>query len=166
MIFTSALYYLPLWYYVTNTTMPSSINKLRNRPYTVLLCLTLKISDPYIGWPPVICINANNWPRKSSIVFIQSLNLASLTPLAVYSLTNRCLHLGRFWMRSNNHRRPSTGYGIRVSSTKLYPSLLLLRSSNKSVYGTAGTSYSSVTNIISINCLRVVLYNWSTMPQN
>jgi hypothetical protein len=60
MIFTFAWYYSPLWYCVTNTTMPSSMNKLRNRPYAVLLCLTLKISGPRAGWPPVMCINANN----------------------------------------------------------------------------------------------------------
>lgn len=60
MIFTSALYCSPLWYCVTNTTMPSSMNKFRNRPCMVLLCLTLNISGPRAGWPPVMCINANN----------------------------------------------------------------------------------------------------------
>ena len=69
-------------------------------------------------------------------------------------------------MRSNNYRRPSTGYGVRVSSTKLHPSLSLLGSSNKFFYGTTGTSCSSVTNMISINCFRVVFYNWSTILRN
>jgi hypothetical protein len=55
---------------------------------------------------------------------------------------------------------------VRVSSTKLYPSLSLLGSSNKSFYSTAGTSCLSVANMISIICFRIVLCNWSTIPRN
>ena len=113
-----------------------------------------------------MCINANNWLQKLSIVFIQSLNLALLTLFAVCSLTNCRLHLGRFWMRSNNHCRLSIGHSVQVSSTKLYPLLLLLGSSNKSFYSIVGTSCLSVANMISINCFYVVLYNWLTMLQN
>ena len=54
MILVSPFNWYPLWYLVTNTTMPSSINTFLWPPFWVLLCLTLKISVPRAGCPPIM----------------------------------------------------------------------------------------------------------------
>jgi hypothetical protein len=110
---TSLLTLYPLWYRVTNTTIPSLINMLRCPPLIVLLCWTLNILGSLASWPLAICINTANFFWNLTTRPMYCLTASRSTPERAPGFMNLSWTRASLSTRSNNYLSPSTGIRVR-----------------------------------------------------
>ncbi|KAL4982113.1 hypothetical protein BDW68DRAFT_171369, partial [Aspergillus falconensis] len=118
MILTSLLAWNPLWYAVTNTTIPSSMKMFRRWLVSVLTCWMLKSSGARAGAPPVRCTASASFSLNRATCWKYFCSLFRLT--APWVMNARAT-AGSRAMRSTSQVPPATGHGVRRSCRKLQP---------------------------------------------
>jgi hypothetical protein len=147
MILTLPLILYPLWYRITKTINWSSMKILRYSPLTVLLCRILNISNPRVGWPPIICINTNKFSRNHTTWIIYTSTSTQFHAKFNSDCINHHFNLISYLIWSNIHHSSWIRNNIHLSWMKFHSDCLLTESSRNFDYGMLSISLSLVINI-------------------
>ena len=135
MILTSFVAWNPLWYAVTITTIPSSINIFRRWLVSVFTCWILNNSGALAGAPPVKCTATASFSLNRATCWKY---LSILWRLTSPRVVNARATAGSPAIWSTSQCWPATGHVVRWSCRKLQPGLASVGLSNKACHGMAG----------------------------